>query len=227
VQQTNHGTRHFCEIARREGLLEQSAGLIAGCGRGREALYLQRTLGAKITGIDINLRLDAQVEREVSRRLQFLQADVLQLPFETDSFDFVFFHHVLEHVSDPVRSLEELSRVLRPHGWMYIGTPNRHRILGYLGAYGVSAREQIRWNLMDYVDRIRGRFRNELGAHAGFSERELREMLGRYFTEVRWLTRSYLRFKYAGHIPSPLLRIVLSRPLISITAPAHYALCRK
>lgn len=227
ASQTNHGTRHFCGIAGGEGIGADHRGLVVGCGRGMEALYLHRVLGASVTGTDLVLRLDDIVQRQASSRLRFLEADVHALPFNDESFDFVFFHHVLEHVADPERSVAEVARVLRPGGLMYLGTPNRHRALGYLGAYGVSARTQIRWNLADYRDRIRGTFRNELGAHAGFSETELRMMLGRRFGHVRWLTRGYLEFKYGGHIPSAVLRLALSRPLIGFTAPAHYALCTR
>jgi SAM-dependent methyltransferase len=227
IPETNHGTRHFFEIAQGEGIGPEDRGLVVGCGRGTEALYLYRRLGASITGIDVALRIDDVVHRQASSRLRFLEADVHALPFDDESFDFVFFHHVLEHVADPELSIDEIARILRAGGLLYLGTPNRHRAVGYLGAYGVSVRKQIRWNLADYRDRIRGTFRNELGAHAGFSERELRRMLARRFSQVRWLTSSYLEFKYGGRVPPAVLKLVLSKPLIGVTAPAHYALCTR
>jgi len=33
--------------------------------------------------------------------------------------------------------------------------------------------QKLQWNLSDYRSRLMNRFRNELGAHAGFSEKEL------------------------------------------------------
>ena len=43
-----------------------------------------------------------------------LAGSILDLPFADDSFDVVFYHHVIEHVSDPAGSLRELARILRP-----------------------------------------------------------------------------------------------------------------
>jgi len=43
--------------------------------------------------------------------LPFTEADVQKLPFENNSFDFVYTSHVLEHVEDPVKALNEISRV--------------------------------------------------------------------------------------------------------------------
>lgn len=45
-------------------------------------------------------------------------------PFEDDSFDVVFCHHVIEHVPHPPSALAELRRVLRPGGTLVLGTPD-------------------------------------------------------------------------------------------------------
>jgi hypothetical protein len=39
-------------------------------------------------------------------------------------FDFVTLYHVIEHMEDPVAELREIRRVLKPGGWLVIGTPN-------------------------------------------------------------------------------------------------------
>ena len=45
-----------------------------------------------------------------------VKADILELPFEDNSFDFVFCNHVLEHIEDDSRAMSELYRVMRPGG---------------------------------------------------------------------------------------------------------------
>lgn len=45
-----------------------------------------------------------------------VKADILELPFEDNAFDFVFCNHVLEHIEDDARAMSELYRVMRPGG---------------------------------------------------------------------------------------------------------------
>lgn len=45
-----------------------------------------------------------------------VKADICNLPFETDSFDVILCNHVLEHIPDDTRAMQELYRVLKPGG---------------------------------------------------------------------------------------------------------------
>ena len=49
--------------------------------------------------------------------------DVTQLECEDNSFDCILCYHVLEHVADDNKALEELYRVLKPGGWAIIQVP--------------------------------------------------------------------------------------------------------
>ena len=49
-------------------------------------------------------------------RIEWRVGDVYALPFPDGSFDVVHAHQVLQHLSDPVRALVEMRRVLRPGG---------------------------------------------------------------------------------------------------------------
>jgi SAM-dependent methyltransferase len=49
--------------------------------------------------------------------------DAHDLPFESDSFDGIVVQAVLEHVVDPYRCVEEISRTLRPGGLVYAEIP--------------------------------------------------------------------------------------------------------
>jgi ubiquinone/menaquinone biosynthesis C-methylase UbiE len=48
--------------------------------------------------------------------VQFRQANILELPFEAESFDHVFVCFVLEHLSRPVEALTILMGLLKPGG---------------------------------------------------------------------------------------------------------------
>lgn len=45
-----------------------------------------------------------------------VKADICNLPFEDNEYDFIFCNHVLEHIPDDTRAMQELYRVLKPGG---------------------------------------------------------------------------------------------------------------
>jgi ubiquinone/menaquinone biosynthesis C-methylase UbiE len=228
-EETHAGAGHFCRTLPMVRDLERPPRvLVAGCGQGDEALFIRQELGGPVIGVDIAAHWDPAMNSHADvSDFELLTASVIDLPFDDDSFDVVFYHHVIEHVSDPAGSLRELARVLRPSGLIYVGTPNRHRAIGYLGSRNSTFRNKLRWNLDDYRARLTNRFRNELGAHAGFSEKELLSLLRANFTDIRVLTSDYLEFKYGGRLPRLFLRAVCSRRLREVAAPSVYFVARK
>ena len=230
---SHRGAEFFCRwLASADGFTNGSPSriLVAGCGAGHEAAFLQQRFHARVDAIDVELAPDDELTDMAD--LHFQEASVLDLPFENQDFDAVFYHHVIEHVADPPLSLEEIHRVLRPKGWLFVGTPNRHRLLSSVGAH-----EQRHWkpslwnklvdNVYDWKDRLTGRFRNECGAHAGFSQRELDQMLASHFESRTWLTKEYLRFKFADHRLAQVVRLATLDPFRGFMAPSIYAMCQK
>jgi SAM-dependent methyltransferase len=92
--------------------------------------------------------------------------DIVDIPFEAESFDAVICSHVLEHVEDDRRALSEIRRVLRPGGWALLMTPldsrrattledptattpeERHRIFGQS--------DHVRLYGRDFAERVAG-----------------------------------------------------------------------
>jgi len=173
--------------------------LVVGCGSGVEAAILARELGAEVVGVDLETAFDSTAAAAVDLR----QGDATCLDFPSGSFDFVFSYHALEHIPAYGKALAEMRRVLSSGGAYCIGTPNRLRLLGYLGSNDATWRDKIVWNLADWWARLHGRFRNEDGAHAGFSSNELEASLFKVFAQADEITlpyyvRAYPR--YAGSI---------------------------
>lgn len=50
-------------------------------------------------------------------------ADVTHLPFEDGTYDIVLSMQVLEHVTDPQKVVQEMARVLKPGGQLFLTTP--------------------------------------------------------------------------------------------------------
>ena len=45
-----------------------------------------------------------------------VKADICNLPFKDNEFDYIFCNHVLEHIPDDTKAMSELFRVLAPNG---------------------------------------------------------------------------------------------------------------
>jgi len=46
-----------------------------------------------------------------------VKADICDLPFENNSYDIILCNHVLEHIPDDTKAMQELYRVLKPGGY--------------------------------------------------------------------------------------------------------------
>lgn len=52
-----------------------------------------------------------------------VKADICHLPFEDNSYDIIFCNHVLEHIPDDTKAMQELYRVLKPNGMAILQIP--------------------------------------------------------------------------------------------------------
>jgi SAM-dependent methyltransferase len=95
--------------------------LEAGCGVGAQTIILaENSPGAKIISVDISPesveKAKALAARSGVTNVSFHAADIFRLPFGDETFDHVFVCFVLEHLSEPVKALAALKRVLKPGG---------------------------------------------------------------------------------------------------------------
>src|ERR1700754_1408990 len=133
--------------------------LVVGCGSGLEAAILAQQLPAEGSGVD----LKNEVHPEAAKIATLQTGDATALAFADETFDFIFSYHALEHIDDPAKALQEMRRVMKPDAGFWIGTPNRSRMVGYIGGKNTSFGEKVRWNLLDWRMRLTGKFRNEFG----------------------------------------------------------------
>lgn len=68
-------------------------------------------------------------ELEVSKKT--LKVDLVaagdNLPFDDNSWDFVINSHVLEHFFDPIKTIQEWMRVIKPNGYLFMIIPHKER----------------------------------------------------------------------------------------------------
>jgi SAM-dependent methyltransferase len=87
-----------------------------GCGSGRYSLALA-ALGAEVTAVDYQAKAYAaasEIAREKGLKVTFVEGNVLELPFESGAFEFVFCNGVIHHTSNILGGLDELIRVMAP-----------------------------------------------------------------------------------------------------------------
>src|SRR5438045_19120 len=91
-----------------------------GCGLGDTTLMLnERFPNSTITGLDGDASLiETAIEEKklLHPNLDFVCADALRLPFEDNSFDFVFTRCCLHHLPSAMDGIKEMKRVCKPGG---------------------------------------------------------------------------------------------------------------
>jgi SAM-dependent methyltransferase len=95
--------------------------LDCGCGVGSITLDLAGLVApGKVIGVDMDegqLEIArANAKQRGLTNVTFEQGNVYELRFDSGAFDAVLAHTLLYHLSDPLRALKELRRVLKPDG---------------------------------------------------------------------------------------------------------------
>lgn len=95
--------------------------LDVGCGSG-VFLARMRGLGWEVEGVEPD-RETVKVARE-QFGLSIHEGTLAEAGFPDDTFDAITMNHVIEHVWDPISTLQECRRVLKPGGKLVLITPN-------------------------------------------------------------------------------------------------------
>jgi SAM-dependent methyltransferase len=105
--------------------------LDVGCGMGRFADVATRW-GAHVVGVDLSLAAEVAARNMAGREATIFQADVFQLPFAPESFDFIYSIGVLHHTPDCERAFKMLPGLLAPGGriaiWLYSAYNNWYKM---------------------------------------------------------------------------------------------------
>lgn len=125
----------------REGSKEVSRILDVATGTGDVAFELKRRYPkAAVVGIDLSggmleVGRRRQADLPDEKKVEFLQADCLNLPFESESFDMVTVAYGVRNFSDLRKGISEMRRVLKPGGMLCVlelsRPENRLARLGY------------------------------------------------------------------------------------------------
>ena len=109
---------------RNEPMFADRIVLDVGCGSGRFTMAMAM-MGARLAhGVDLgatSLETARRVAKEAGLpNVEFRVGDALALPYDDQSFDFVWCNGVLHHTEDIERGLRELYRVLKPGAQAFV-----------------------------------------------------------------------------------------------------------
>lgn len=99
-------------------------------------MYCLKKLGFNIWGVDINPDILKEFQKKHSLKVIKHNMEKKRSPFGDEEFDLVVFTEIFEHLGvDPIGTLKEIKRILKPKGVLFISTPNLytlHKIIMFL-----------------------------------------------------------------------------------------------
>lgn len=110
--------------------------LDVGCGDGNYLDYMRKLGKWEIHGTDINKEAVLIVRK---KGFVVYRGELENLDIPENTYSIVRMNHLLEHVINPLTTLEKISKILKPGGYLIIETPNTaspdfHILKKYWGA---------------------------------------------------------------------------------------------
>ncbi|MCK0204326.1 class I SAM-dependent methyltransferase [Ornithobacterium rhinotracheale] len=94
-----------------------------------------------------------------------IKADICNMPLPDNHFDVVFCNHVLEHIPNDQKAMQELFRVMKPGGWGIFQVPMKPGLAKTYEDFNITSPEErqkhfgqydhVRWYGDDYFDRLK------------------------------------------------------------------------
>lgn len=123
--------------------------LDVGCGEGYVLLEAVKR-GWKAHGVDIS---DNRIELARGSEIDFIKADIFEAQYPDNYFDCIYMDSVLEHVPCPVSHLNELMRIMKEEGVLYVGVPNEDSLFNDVKAllYFICGKSKISPRIKPFI----------------------------------------------------------------------------
>lgn len=142
--------RFFAMLARRYG--KPGARLLEiGSGLGHLVAQLENSF--ETYGMDLNYWA-VNKSKEIIQTSQLQTASAQEVPFADDSFNVVIIKHIVEHLPNPQKAIQEIGRVTEKGGTLILATPNLDSLLkpwkgqawiGYQDPTHISLKRPAEW----------------------------------------------------------------------------------
>lgn len=132
--------------------------LDAGCGMGRHSIISQHLGAEEVIGVDLGSSVFPAYENTKKyTNIHIIQADIYNLPFKEELFNFIYSIGVIHHLPDPKKGVENLLKYLKPKGrihiWIY-GRENNGWIIYFINPIRKYITSKISPNLLLYLSLI-------------------------------------------------------------------------
>jgi len=129
--------------------------LDVGCGMGRFMEVVQ-PYAKEVIGVDLSFAVDSAYENlKKFDNVHLIQADIFNLPFKNNTFDFIFSIGVLHHTRDTKKAFIKLPSILKSEGeiaiWVYSDetsyTRFRNRFSDFYRIFTIHFPKRLLWYL--------------------------------------------------------------------------------
>lgn len=92
-----------------------------GCGDGSLLARMQKR-GWRVEGVDFDIKAVKNVQNKYG--IPVGHGSIEEMGYASNTFDAITMRHVIEHVFDPVKTIQEVLRILKPGGRLIVIAPN-------------------------------------------------------------------------------------------------------
>ncbi|HIW32546.1 MAG TPA: methyltransferase domain-containing protein [Candidatus Paenibacillus intestinavium] len=166
-------SKTISDIFLSHGLIHSSKVLDVGCGTGAMLhLFANMLPQTEFIGIDSSQDILTSVQSEQMNNVTVLQAEATRLPFEDNTFDFVYTRLVLMHNQHPEHIIQEMKRVCKPKGIIVCVDVDDETMIFYPfdEEFSELIRANVRFAKNNGTDRVIGRKLFSLYKSAGIND---------------------------------------------------------
>jgi len=164
--------------------------LDVGTGEGK-AIIEAKSRNWNITAIDIvdNRNIDSK-----SIDINFIKGNFLEIDLPKNSFDFIYFDSVIEHVLNPLEYLKKSAALLTDDGYVYIGVPNEDCLFNDVRKLIFNFTKQ--GNISEKIKPFDSPYHI-----IGFNYKSLKRIINNAGLEITILRNFGRKFEFLGNIP--------------------------
>ena len=172
-----------------------------GCGEGHlTGVIKNQNIEYEVYGLDYSISAIEYANKNFPD-IDFVVADAYHPPYEDGFFDVVICNNIWEHVPDPLRLLNGISRIINADGLLIISTPSRYRFGNVLRILvGIGTRFVSKLHVTEYSV---GQVKEQL-VYGGYEVLDASSPVIKekniFFTSLKWLISLCIKVIRSPHI---------------------------